>query len=403
MWKNDLESQGYKVIHINAWKTDFDDEPFIHIASTLLDELSTDTIAEKTKSALKTALGATASIANTLLEQAIGVNVAAAMKDIEADKNSTDLQKIGEEIYKEFSFKKKAYEVLKTQLEIYINQLEKKTLIFFVDELDRVRPNYAVKFLEAIKHIFPIKGACFVLAVDRVQLEKSVKQLYGDIDFENYYRRFISREANLPEAITCNLDNFIQRLFNEYFNEKELQGIKFPFSQNQKRDIFEYSRTICRAFRFTPRQMNNLFRIYSQFLAIYDDKKMPNSNLHWLNMSMFLIASSIHKQNIYHKIGDDTATPSELLDLIKTLHFFGDDEAYERGYMILDVMGFILNDNAIKKQKIYDCSREYLKSENQDSFIRELAKRADNNRGRIEKESHFQYLYKKIEEWQSFY
>lgn len=125
MWKHELESQGYKVIHINAWATDFDDEPFIHIASTLLDELAKDTKAEKTKSALKTALGATALIANNLLEQAIGVNVQTIAKDIEADKNSADLQKIGDEIYKEFSFKKKAYEVLKAQLAEYINKLEK--------------------------------------------------------------------------------------------------------------------------------------------------------------------------------------------------------------------------------------------------------------------------------------
>ena len=50
---------------------------------------------------------------------------------------------------------------------------------FIVDELDRCRPDYAITYLETIKHIFDIKGAVFILAADRQQLENSAKTAFG--------------------------------------------------------------------------------------------------------------------------------------------------------------------------------------------------------------------------------
>ena len=111
-------------------------------------------------------------------------------------------------LYKSYGFKKAAYDALKTALASYVKTLDKKPFIILVDELDRVRPSYSVKFLEAIKHIFAVQGICFVLAVDKEQLKKSVKQLYGDIDFENYYMRFITREATLPSSGEINVKPF---------------------------------------------------------------------------------------------------------------------------------------------------------------------------------------------------
>ena len=49
----------------------------------------------------------------------------------------------------------------------------------FVDELDRCRPDYAINYLETIKHVFDVHGLVFVLAVDYEQLECSAKALFG--------------------------------------------------------------------------------------------------------------------------------------------------------------------------------------------------------------------------------
>jgi predicted KAP-like P-loop ATPase len=44
-------------------------------------------------------------------------------------------------------------------------------ILFLVDELDRCRSDYAISYLQTIKHIFDIKAAVFLLAADRKHLD----------------------------------------------------------------------------------------------------------------------------------------------------------------------------------------------------------------------------------------
>jgi predicted KAP-like P-loop ATPase len=59
-----------------------------------------------------------------------------------------------------FFDKKKALKELKKSITDSINKNNQNILIF-VDELDRCRPDYAISYLETIKHIFDIKGLIF--------------------------------------------------------------------------------------------------------------------------------------------------------------------------------------------------------------------------------------------------
>lgn len=71
-------------------------------------------------------------------------------------------------------------------------------LVVIVDELDRCRPDYAIKVLEEIKHYFDVPGVAFVLAMHRDQLSKSVRAVYGaDFDSDEYLRRFFDISINL--------------------------------------------------------------------------------------------------------------------------------------------------------------------------------------------------------------
>lgn len=67
-------------------------------------------------------------------------------------------------------------------------------LIVIVDELDRCRPDYALKVLEEIKHFFEVRGVVFILAVHGEQLTASVEAVYGpNFDAKAYMQRFFSR------------------------------------------------------------------------------------------------------------------------------------------------------------------------------------------------------------------
>ncbi|MDG1153227.1 MAG: P-loop NTPase fold protein [Alphaproteobacteria bacterium] len=75
-----------------------------------------------------------------------------------------------------------------------------KKIIFFIDELDRCRPDYAIETLETIKHFFDESNIVFVLATDDNRLQSSVNSVYGsEIANEDYLRKFIDIKFNLPE------------------------------------------------------------------------------------------------------------------------------------------------------------------------------------------------------------
>lgn len=123
-------------VWINAWKSDFMKEPLIPLLSELKKKLDT--------SCLKKFLAGFEEAMDTILKLIPfhGFNVCQAIKE------------------EETIFSK--YEALSKEIDNFrkvFNALPKdKKIIIFIDELDRCRPDYAIKFLETMKHIFD--GSC---------------------------------------------------------------------------------------------------------------------------------------------------------------------------------------------------------------------------------------------------
>lgn len=386
MWKHELDNdpqKKFKTILINAWETDFDDEPLIPIISSLLTNI--DDKEEILKKTLTAVLAVTTSVANSLFEKVSGLDVKKISDEIKEDLIRDDLQKSGQEIYKKFNYKNKAYSELKDTLTWYIKTQE---LVIMVDELDRCRPDYCVKFLEAIKHIFPVKGLVFILAVDKTQLQESVKQLYGNIDFKNYFLRFITREVDLPEVgVNIEFNLFIKHLSEEYF----LKGMHYPFQEEYKAQIIKHISDVCEAFKLTPRQSEYLFRIFSQFMLV--DKVEKKAVVTWIHATIILIAIYIIEKELYQLIGTGKDDPIELNKWIDQLYFDGEDAQKTKNTFKWVIMSFTLNADPDKQKKI----EEVVKDRN----IKDLAKGADTF-GNIHVKSAFQDIYSKFEEWGAF-
>ena len=62
-------------------------------------------------------------------------------------------------------------ELLATAAEKVIEETG-QPLVVFIDELDRCRPDYAVRMLERIKHFFEVPNIIFILIINRKQLEE---------------------------------------------------------------------------------------------------------------------------------------------------------------------------------------------------------------------------------------
>lgn len=89
-------------------------------------------------------------------------------------------------------------------------------MVFIIDELDRCRPDYAIKTLEVIKHFFNIPNINFIIGVDRKQIESTVKVLYGaniDNNCDEYLRKFIDQDFYLPYIKN---EKYIEKLCEDY-------------------------------------------------------------------------------------------------------------------------------------------------------------------------------------------
>lgn len=100
-----------------------------------------------------------------------------------------------------------------------------KKLVLVVDELDRCRPDYAMKVLEIIKHFFDVEGLFVIIPTNQSALENSLKALYGidykntniEIKGENYFKKFFTKDKKMPKPD-------YKALVKDYINKEELSN-----------------------------------------------------------------------------------------------------------------------------------------------------------------------------------
>jgi len=208
-WINSI-SATHPAIYINAWESDFSNDPLLVLISEVtkgLEEIFPDskTLPNKISSMIMKS-GAFCKAGAPALAKGVakyvmsedGVNeVEAAVADSAAKLVEISLK--GHSRFKESIDRFK--EDLSSLHEVYDESDELSGPLFvFVDELDRCRPTYSVEFLEQIKHIFSAEGVVFVVSTDTNQLCHSIGAVYGqEFNSHLYLTRFFDREYVLPE------------------------------------------------------------------------------------------------------------------------------------------------------------------------------------------------------------
>lgn len=95
-----------------------------------------------------------------------------------------------------------AQEKFSTALRELASELGKEAgpVVIMIDELDRCRPDFAIRLLEDIKHLFSVPGIVFFLAVEKEQLARTVSAVYG-LDNKGarvYLDKFIDMTVRVP-------------------------------------------------------------------------------------------------------------------------------------------------------------------------------------------------------------
>lgn len=293
----ELAEQSYPVVYIDAWESDFLKDPLTVVCTELLNQLGylfkhakvdkrtslyrscvesvndlllnfnkLSTIAHaagKTYSALSgedvdtTHLG----LLEAIIGSGININKLQGVNDVN-ESILSDLMGQQRDINDSMEAIRKQIGVISYILSDLYNL--KIPIVVLVDELDRCRPDYAIKMLEIIKHFFDVKGCAFLIATDTKSLQASIKSVYGsEFEASRYLKRFFSQQITLQKP---SILEYIQaKKIN--FHKYELLGLEvFPFSE----DIDLNNKMICNLLDFDSIELRDIEQILRRLVSCLD-------------------------------------------------------------------------------------------------------------------------------------
>ena len=321
MWKNRITSADENnkrplVISLNAWESDYYGDPLFSIVSAIIDSLSENGVpSQSLLDAAKDVGWFTTAIGSQVANRITGIDAVAAgdfteKKKKERQETSRDLP----DSFSTYLDRKKAMKSLKKELEHVVRNSSLRVL-FLVDELDRCRPDYAISYLGTIKHIFDIKGAIFVLAADRHHLENSAKTAFGlNLDFEEYYRKFIHREVTLPQISKTGYERLASKYLTYYLEKEGLRNCFMALDRHRLNNISE----LIGALKLTPRQTQEVFRILGHTLSTSKEKK---GRMRWTLAvgSIAMVAFKVGEPRIFSLLGSQQFDCKEAADYLVQL------------------------------------------------------------------------------------
>ncbi len=192
----------YLIFRYDCWKYDFYEEPLIALVAAILDEIDNrarvipEEVAIRVKNALKATALKALDIVNTVIDKKIGVNIKESIAPLIDSQAKATKDLADAHVYDSYFEFKKVLQDLTTEIQ---SLAKDKTLVFIVDELDRCLPEYTIKILERLHHLFyGIPNVQVILSVDKAQLGNTINRIYGsETSVEKYLAKIIDFEMSL--------------------------------------------------------------------------------------------------------------------------------------------------------------------------------------------------------------
>ena len=280
MWKQSLVDNEYRTLYFNAWESDYIDDPLIALLGELKDVVGDNS---KFKSLAanggKVALRFGAEIIKGAVQRCTGVDSDAIKATIDETANIFSNQI---DHYKE---QKSELQEFKTKLSEYVAfKSNDKPIVFFIDELDRCNPLFAVKLLERIKHLFEVPNIIFVLAVNIDQLQFAIQGYFGspNLNGREYIKRFIDFEFKLPVPdIGKYLDFICERCdFESYFQGSDHNS--YYDVENKPETFRSIAKDLIGCSRMNFRSVNRLISLFRLAINTFPANSYINIDLVFL-------------------------------------------------------------------------------------------------------------------------
>ncbi len=328
MWQQKLKNDHIPSVYFNAWKSDYQTDPLLSFIGEINNSIASFNVEKshktKAKKYLNKAKNISVEIAKKSIPLAIKVTTSGII-DIDKDTQSevaeifSDLSK---DYLKKYESLKKNIDSFKMNLQKFVENLcfsetnEKIPFLFFIDELDRCRPDFALELLERIKHIFDIPGIIFVLSVDDRQLLNTIRTTYGaGIDAEDYLRKFIDFGYNLPKSDSKQFCEFLFEKFriDDILNKRVQASAQ---KENEQKYIFEVFIELIKMFSLSQRFQEQCLGQINIVL-----RTIPVNHESYDVFLVFLIVLKMIKNDIYTKFIDGEMIPSKLIEYLEKLDY----------------------------------------------------------------------------------
>lgn len=318
MLKAHLEQANFQCVYFNAWQTDFVDDPLVALVAELD---SVNLVAGEAKSIFRKHLANAKKITTAVAKRGLIAGAKAATLgalDLSSEYEAVVADVAGgvvSDAVEVFQKEKAALKRLRVELEAAVAQLEvvgkRESLIFFIDELDRCRPTFAIELLERIKHLFDLSNVIFVLSVDKAQLSASVASVYGEkTDTQEYLRRFFDLEFGIPKIKS---KPYTAVLLTR-FGLDEVFATRKGELQYDKRHFVEYFSILADVFQLSLRTRERCVTL----LAVVMHQTSEN---HYLDATLvsYLIALRAKRLEVFTALCSGTLSVEDAMEDLKKL------------------------------------------------------------------------------------
>lgn len=301
MWGGYLRQQGFRTLYFNAWENDHADDPFAAVLSEF--RKLVDLAGDGKKSTPKKLWDKVAAKSIPILQRAASglvKNLTLGILDLQSADAEAFISGLAEESAKHALEKcadsQRSIEAFRSELQTFVKSdpSNEKPVVYFVDELDRCRPTFAIAVLERVKHLLNIPGVVFVFAWDREQLDNTVRAVYGDLtDAGGYLIRFVDLEFSLPSGDNRALCRALMKRFalTDYLYSNDLQEVVQEIVKTFPMHAAKHSLSI--------REQERIFTALSILCRIMVPDQGP-----MLQFVLFLLIARLRQPKLYRKIAN---------------------------------------------------------------------------------------------------
>lgn len=324
-WSRLLKAEDYGVVFIDAWKSDYLDDPLSIVASEILQQLTEQLknefgmhdCEEIKKGIWRKSAGLTKAflpaVAQAVSKKIFGDETVELINDLitgaieyseqDIPKSLSDaLGEFGEHAFATHQRHREFANDFKSEIQKLIDLTTEKSgkekVYIFIDELDRCRPTYAIEMLETIKHLFDIKNLVFIISTDTAQLEHSIKAVYGNgFDSFEYLHRFFKQRITLPkpdyykflcmEKAFANIDFSCHHFYPKINSANKLRALVALQAETNGVEL---------------RKLENIYSQIEAFLVNITLKQRSLIDLVYLTVTLFTINITKHFDDPYLSI-----------------------------------------------------------------------------------------------------